>query len=356
MPTTATTDQPTVTALTDREREVLRVVGRGLTDAEIAAALAMSVDAVAGHLERILAKLGLRDRCAAIVHAFDSGLVVPGQDSRRYPASPVPQPVRISVLGPLRVWHDGQLVDVGPARQQAVLAALALCPDRAVSRQELLDGVWGLEPPNANVVPVYIYRLRKILHRDGNPDSVIKRDRCGYRLARGAVQVDVTRMEELVTAAEAAARAGEVDEAVRACSQALDLFAGEPLAGLPGPFAELERLRFTERRITLAQRKLDWQLSLGQHREAVAELSALAAEQPLNEPVAVMLMRALARGGRRAEALAVFDRIRRHLAENLGVPPGETLRRTRLAVLRDDRVGIGAAPGRTTVKTATGSC
>jgi SARP family transcriptional regulator, regulator of embCAB operon len=345
MPITATTGRPTVTTLRHQEREVLYAVGCGLRDDEIAAALAIPEDAVAGHLARILAGLGLRDRAAAIVHAFDSGLVAPGRGPRRQPASPVPTTatrqvpaprLQISLLGPLRAWHDGQPLDLGHLRQQAVLTTLALCPGRTVSQQELLDGVWGEEPPNTNVVPVYIYRLRKILRMGDSPNSAIERDRCGYRLLPGAVTVDVARMEELVTAAGTAERAGELTEAVRACTQALDLFRGEPLAGQPGPFAELERLRLTERRIVLVQRKLDWQLRLGRHAEAIAELSALTVAQPLNEPVAAMLMRALYLSGRQADALTVFDRTRRRLAEDLGVSPGPLLRRTHQMILRGD--------------------
>ncbi|GAA1988618.1 BTAD domain-containing putative transcriptional regulator [Amycolatopsis minnesotensis] len=332
MLTTATTEQPD-TALNHREREVLRAVGRGLTDAEIAAEIAVPEGAVAGRLDRILGKLGLRDRAAAIVHAFDCGLVVPGQGPRRPDAR-----LRISVLGPLRAWRDGRPLDLGPVRQQAVLAALALCPDRVVSQQELRDGVWGLEPPAGNVVPVYVYRLRKILDTGDGRDSVIRRDRCGYRFAGDSVELDVTKLERLVTAAEAADEPAEV---VRACTRALDLFRGEPLAGLPGPFAELERMRLADRRIALAQRKLDWQQRMGHHAEAVAELSALAAAQPENEPVAAMLMRALYRSGRRSEALAVFTRTRRLLADDLGLSPGETLRQAHQAVLRGDETSFG---------------
>ncbi|GHC32079.1 BTAD domain-containing putative transcriptional regulator [Streptomyces cinnamoneus] len=340
--TTATTGRPTVTTLRHQEREVLYAVGCGLRDDEIAAALAIPEEAVAGHLARVLAVLGLRDRAAAIVHAFDCGLVAPGHGPRRQEPSPAPRAavrrtagprLQISVLGPLQAWRDGRPVDLGHLRQQAVLAALALCLGRTVSQQELLDGVWGMEPPVTKVVPVYIYRLRKALRTGDSPNSVIERDRCGYRLAPGTVAVDVARMEELVTAAGKAERAGDLAEAVRACSRALDLFRGELLAGLPGPFAELERLRLTERRIAVVQRKLQWQLRLGRHTEAIAELFALAGEHPLNEPVAAMLMRALHRSGRPADALIVFERTRRRLADELGVPPSRMLRQTHHMIL-----------------------
>ena len=392
MPTTTTPQgrRPDAIALTAQERQVLYALGCGLGDAGIAEALALPEPVVAGHLGRILKKLGLPDRAAAIVHAFDCGLVVPGQGPRRRTApagvgaagrggsgccrgvgsyggtgscegvgscgetgpcgetstcegtGPSPDArLRVSVLGPPRAWLGGQPVDIGPVRQQAVLAALALSPGRSVSRQELLDGVWGMESPGANVVPVYVYRLRKGLRLGDCPDSVIRRDRYGYRLVPGVVEVDVTSMEELVTAAGAAERAGDLAEAVRLCARALELFRGEPLAGLPGPLAELERLRLVERRVALAQRQAQWQLRLGRVGDAITGLSALALEQPLNEPVAALLMHALHRAGRRAEALAVFDRTVRRLADDLGVAPTELLRRARWSVLRGDDAGRG---------------
>ena len=344
MPTTATGDQP-LTSLTDREREVLRAVGRGLTDAEVAAALAVSEQTVSAHLQQVLAKLGLRDRAAAIVRAFDSGLVVPGQDPYGPGGGEHTARFRISLLGPLRARRGDRPLDLGPVRQQAVLAALALCHGRAVSQRELLDGVWGLTPPSTNVVPVYVYRLRKILAGEhGRPHSAIGRDRDGYRLT-AAADVDVARMDRLLGTAEAAERAGDLTEAVRASSRALDLFRGEPLAGLPGPFAEVERLRLTERRIGTAQQKLDWQLRLGRHVEAIEELSALAAAHPHNEPVAAMLMRALHRSGRPTEAVAVYTRTRRRLAEDLDTAPGEALRREHRSVLRGDGTGVRARTG-----------
>ncbi|MFD8148184.1 BTAD domain-containing putative transcriptional regulator [Streptomyces sp. NPDC059708] len=350
MPTTATTGRPTARGLGYREREVLSAVGCGMRDDEIAAALALPEDRVAADLERILVKLGLRDRAAAIVHAFDAGLVVPGRGPRTEPVPPAPRAaagraagprVRISLLGPVEAWRDGRPLHLGHLRQQAVLAALALCAGRTVGRGELLDGVWGAEPPDTNVVPVYVYRLRKTLRADGGPDPVIAHDRGGYRLVPGAVDVDLVRMEELAAGLGPADRAGDAAEGLRLCARALDLFRGDLLAGLPGPLAELERLRLTERRISLAQRKAGYQLRLGRCSEAVAELFALLTAYPLNEAVAATLMRALLRVGRRAEALVVFDRTRRRLAADLGVAPGAVLRRAHRTVLSGEEPGPG---------------
>ncbi|MBD0741833.1 BTAD domain-containing putative transcriptional regulator [Streptomyces sp. CBMA152] len=346
MPTIATIGPLTDTVLERREREVLHSIGCGLRDDEIAAALGIPEDTVAGHVARILAKLGLRDRAAAIVHAFDCGLVVPGDGPRTAgPRTGVGRAagpkVRISALGPLQASADGRPLKLGHLRQQAVLAALALCAGRAVSQRELLDGVWGMEQPVTNVVPVYVYRLRKALHTGDGPHSLIEHDQCGYRLVPGAAEVDVVRMEELVVEAGAAVRAGEPAEAVHLCSRALDLFRGEPLSGLPGPLAELERLRLTERRISLVRRKSELQIRLGRLSEATAELVALSAAHPLHEPVAAMLMRALFRGGRQADALTVFDRTRHRLSDDLGMPPSRMLRRTYEMILRGDEASLG---------------
>ncbi|NEB36233.1 BTAD domain-containing putative transcriptional regulator [Streptomyces sp. SID14515] len=358
MPTTVTflsDDRPTATALRHQERQVLSAVGCGLGDEEIAAALAVPEDTVAELLARILAKLGLRDRAAAIVHAFDCGLVAPGHGPRPRPARPASRtvavpvgipapPLRVSLLGPLEVRREGRLLNLGHQRQQTVLAVLALSPGRPSSRRELLDDVWGMEQPAANVVPVYVYRLRKALGDGGRPVPVIEHGPRGYRLAPGAVAVDVAHVEELVTGIGDAERADDPAEAVRLCSRVLELFRGEPLAGLPGPLAELERLRLTERRIAVVRRKAEWQLRLGRDAEAIAELFALSAEHPLNEPLAAMLMRALHRDGRRAEALTVFERARRGLADDLGVPPSGVLRRARRMILSGEEAGPGLSP------------
>lgn len=258
--------------------------------------------------------------------------------------SVVPPRFRIDVLGPLRAWRDDMPIELGPVRQQALLVALALRPNVTVSQRELLDEVWGTEPPatGVKVIPVYMYRLRKCLQLAEDAESLIGSNQHGYRFNGDDTLVDATQLELLVETATEAADSGDLAAAIAVHTQALAMFHGEPLAGLPGPFAGGERLRLAERRLTLRQRKAEWQLRLGLYDEAVGELSGLVATHPHSEPLAALLARALYGGGRKAYALAVYPRIRRRLIDDLGVEPGEELRQVHQAMLRDDTETLSA--------------
>jgi DNA-binding SARP family transcriptional activator len=248
--------------------------------------------------------------------------------------------LRFAVLGPVRAWRGGAPVDLGPVRQQALLAALVLRPGQSVSRHELLDGVWGAEPPGtgAKVIPVYVHRLRDRLRAPGEPmsEGVISRDRIGYRFVGADAEVDAARLEEIAAEAGTARDSGDLTAAVETWAGALALFEGTPLTGLPGPFAEGERLRLAERRVALVQEKLECQLRLGRYAEAVAELAALTAMHPERESLAALMMRALYGNGRQSDALAMFTQVRDRLVAELAIEPGEELRRVHQAVLRAD--------------------
>ncbi|MDF2270990.1 BTAD domain-containing putative transcriptional regulator [Streptomyces coacervatus] len=245
------------------------------------------------------------------------------------------QQLRFALLGPLQAWRGDTGLELGPVREQALLACLLLRPGRTVSRPQLLDGVWGPEPPGTGdrVIPVYVHRLRRRLDA-----AVIETVPGGYRFApAGAgVDVDVARCEEIAAEGRSARESGDLDAAVEAWSRALELFRGEPLAGVPGPFAEGERLRLVEQRLVLVQGKVDCQLRLGRHGEAVGELYSLTTAHPYNEALAALLMRALQAGNRQADALDVYATVRRRLVDEQGVEPGAELRRVHEAVLRGD--------------------
>ncbi|WP_329168209.1 winged helix-turn-helix domain-containing protein [Streptomyces sp. NBC_01267] len=269
------------------------------------------------------------------------------------------QQLRFALLGPPQAWSGEACLELGPVREQALLAALLLRPGRTVSRQQLLDGVWGTQPPGtgARVIPVYVHRLRRRLDAPGKglEDSVITTVRGGYRFVPRSACVDVARWEEITAEGRSARNSGDLDAAVGAWSKALGLFRGEPLAGVPGPFAESERLRLAEHRLVLVQDKVDCQLRLGRHHEAVGELFSLTATHPYNEALAALLMRALCAGNRQADALDVYATVRRRLVGEQGVEPGAELRRVHEAVLRGDDaffLGTTARQGRTMAQPA----
>ncbi|MER6347699.1 AfsR/SARP family transcriptional regulator [Streptomyces sp. NPDC001595] len=240
-------------------------------------------------------------------------------------------------------------LDLGPVRGQALLTALLLRPGTTVSRQQLLDGVWGSEPPSTGpkVIPVYVHQLRRRLDSEGGSPSgsVILTDRGGYRFDPRSVSTDVARLSEIVAEAQAARDSGDLAAAASAWSTALELFHGEPLAAIPGPFAEGERLRLSEHRLACVQEKVECQLRLGRHAEVVGELFALSETHPHNESLAALLMRALYAANRQADALSVFAQVRGRLVKEQGAEPGSELRRVHEAVLRaDEALLIGASP------------
>ncbi|MEU9111743.1 BTAD domain-containing putative transcriptional regulator [Streptomyces sp. NPDC048483] len=251
-----------------------------------------------------------------------------------------PQRLRIAVLGPVRAWCDGSPLDLGPVRQQAVLAALVLRPGTLVSYDQLLDDVWGGQPPKSGrrVLPSYVYRLRKVLDAEdtGRSESVIRSGGDGYRFVLDGLQVDVTELAERVGAAQHARTSGDLGTAMDRFSEALDLFRGEPLAGLPGPFAQGERQRLSQRLRAIQQERLECLVLLGRSADALDDLAALSASDPYDESLTALRMRALYGSGRQAAALSAYQDMCERLRDELGVDPGEELRRVHQAVLRQD--------------------
>ncbi|MEU1666024.1 BTAD domain-containing putative transcriptional regulator [Streptomyces sparsogenes] len=218
-----------------------------------------------------------------------------------------------------------------------------------MSHEQLLDGVWGAKPPRTGrrVLPSYVYALRKTLDAEGTgqAESVIRGGRGGYRFVGDGVRLDVDELGERAEEAQRARRAGDAATAADRYSRALDLFGGEPLAGLPGPFAQVERQRLVERRRSLQRERLDCLVLLGRSADALDELAALSAADPYDESLLALRMRALYGSERQAEALNAFQDMRERLRDELGVDPGEELRRVYEAVLRrDDAYLLGREP------------
>ncbi|MFJ2766848.1 AfsR/SARP family transcriptional regulator [Streptomyces sp. NPDC087300] len=250
--------------------------------------------------------------------------------------------VRFSVLGPVRAWRDGESLATGSPQQRALLSALLLRDGRVATAAELIEAIWGDDPPSQALAAVRTYasRLRKMF-----PPGLLASVSGGYaiRVNSPVDALDLTTAEYLAAEAEKVRTAGDLDSAKRLLDRALSLWHGEPLAGVPGPYAETQRARLTEWQLQLREQRLDMELDLGGHVEAVSELTALTAAHPLRERLRELLMLALYRAGRQAEALAVYADTRRLLAAELGVEPRPELRILQRRILTADATLKGPA-------------
>ncbi|GHG42305.1 MULTISPECIES: BTAD domain-containing putative transcriptional regulator [Amycolatopsis] len=240
--------------------------------------------------------------------------------------------LRLQLLGPLKAWQGEAELDLGSAHRRTVLAALAMHPDRTVSREELIDAVWGETPPQSAQGSIYTYvsGLRRALEpgrAKGEGPQLLASIGSGYSLRLPAEAIDVHRFEALREQAQRRHAAGDLRGAREAFDEALALWHGVPLSGLPGPFAAAQRARLTELRLATIERRAEVLLESGGHTELVAELTALTREHPFRETLRGLLMRALVRAGRRTEAIAVYADVRDRLVESSGTEPGPALRR-----------------------------
>ncbi|MFD7880076.1 BTAD domain-containing putative transcriptional regulator [Streptomyces sp. NPDC059766] len=249
--------------------------------------------------------------------------------------------LRFAVLGPVRAWRDGRELDLGSPQQRVVLAALLLRRGRAVALAELVDAVWGMEPPTAavSVLRTYVSRLRKTLEPDRDPDvppRTIVSVGDGYRAEVPEDALDLAAFERQVADAARASATGDTAAAAVLLHHALDGWRGMALAGLSGPLAEAERSRLAEERLNVLERRLDLDVRLGRHSQVVSELMALTFEFPLREELCRLHVLALYRCGRQAEALAAYRRTRTTLVNELGIEPGAPLRDLHARILASD--------------------
>ncbi|WP_051808562.1 AfsR/SARP family transcriptional regulator [Actinoplanes subtropicus] len=246
-----------------------------------------------------------------------------------------------AILGVLEARSAGRRMDIGGMRPTIVLATLLLEAGRVVPLSRLAEAVYGEEPPATGRTQIQnaVSALRKLLGEHGLPEAIETRPP-GYLLRIPPDRLDLHRYESEVRAAREAQGPGEAAEHYRA---ALALWRGPALAGIDSEVVRAAADRLAEHRMAALEECLDVELSLGRHRELVGELTAAVAEHPLRERLRGQLMLALYRSGRQADALEVFRRGRQVLVDELGLEPGEELRRIERDILTGE-MPVSRAP------------
>jgi DNA-binding SARP family transcriptional activator/Tfp pilus assembly protein PilF len=249
--------------------------------------------------------------------------------------------LRLEVLGPVQAWRGDNRLTLGPVQQRAVLAVLALHANRPLRREQLITAIWGsAEPAYAvNLVQKYISGLRRVLE----PVRVAKASRLlawtdvGYRLSLPPGCLDLEVFDREVARARAARAVGQLPEAAQAVHAALQLWRGPAFDGLSSQLLDAERSRLDGRRISVIEERIEIDLAMGNHHDLVSELQGLVADHPLRERLHGLLMIALYRSGRQAEALAAFRKAARYLREELGVDPSTELQELHQRILANDQ-------------------
>ncbi|MFI9723647.1 BTAD domain-containing putative transcriptional regulator [Streptomyces sp. NPDC052396] len=260
--------------------------------------------------------------------------------------------LHVSVLGPLTVLAQQRPVDLGPARQRTVLAALLLAPGETVPPERLLEAVWPRNPPGAAMATLhsYVSNLRRVLEPNSPPrcrNRVLRREPSGYVLAIDPALIDACRFEHLLRDGRRLLLEGQYKAASRTLESALTLWHGAPYPELcddelgARSAARLEELRL----LALESR---WEAELAQERDysvIAADLATLSMKFPTRERLSWLRMKALYRAGRQAEALKVYHHTRRLLADEYGVDPCPELQDLFGSILRGVSVARTARPG-----------
>ncbi len=232
------------------------------------------------------------------------------------------------MLGPLTFERDGLAVAVPSGRQRSLLALMLLAGGVPLSRDRLIDELWGDRPPPSAVSALHVHlsKLRALL------GGLLVLDTAGYALTSGEFDLDAWRFDELVERAR-----GDPDRAHTLLRDALALFRGEPLSDVAaeGSVGHWRRA-LEEKRLQAILMRIDADLERGSSADLVPELERLAADHPFEERVCIQLMLALHRAGRQADALDAYQRTRRRLAEELGLDPGERLVQLQQRILERD--------------------
>ena len=242
--------------------------------------------------------------------------------------------VEFEILGGLRVLAGGEALGLGGGRQRAVLALLLIHVPEPVLRDRLVDALWGERPPASaeHAVQVYVSEIRKIF-RAGGAETTVRGSAAGYALEIDPERVDARRFERLI--GEAQSLLAVDPQAARALyEQALGLWRGQPLGELSRfDFAAREAERLAELRAVAVEGVVESRLALGEHEQLIGQITPLVKAEPLRERPRRLLMLALYRSGRHAEALVAYRNACEALDE-IGLQPGPQLRELERAILQ----------------------
>jgi DNA-binding SARP family transcriptional activator len=249
--------------------------------------------------------------------------------------------MRFEVLGPLRAWRDGVDLSLGPIQQRVVLAVLLLNTNRPIGRAQIINAVWGGAHPThaVNLLQRHVSGLRRVLEPERSARAMSDRvvwTSGGYLFTVASGALDLGQFDEHTAGARSARAAGDLSKASEELHAALKLWRGPACDGLASPFLDAQRERLAERQISTLEDRIDLDLALGNHQDLIAELRALVADNPLRERLRGLLMSALYRAGRQADALAAYQDARRHLLDEVGVAPGAPLQRLQQQILAAD--------------------
>ncbi|MFI6056067.1 AfsR/SARP family transcriptional regulator [Streptomyces violascens] len=241
---------------------------------------------------------------------------------------------RFNILGPLEGWADGKRLRLGGAIHQRILAGLLLEAGRTVPVTRLVQAAWNDGPP-ATATHQVRKAVAELRRRIPGGSDVVVTDGPGYRVVLDEGQLDLTEFSDGVRRAVRATEEGQPARAADALHRALDLWRGPALSGTGSDLLESVATTLEERRVAAAEQLAELRLAAGETGDLVADLRDLVARYPLRETLRGHLMLALYRGGRQAEALEEYGKVRDLLVEELGIDPSSRLSGLYEAILRE---------------------
>ncbi len=243
-----------------------------------------------------------------------------------------------TLLGPVRGWRGGAELELGSPQQRAVLAFLLLREGRPAAAEEIIESLWGEDAPRSvnGVLRTYVYRLRRLFATGPHADPLIQSVGGSYLLPAADEFVDFRLFQRHITHARSARAEKDPARAASLLRQALELWQGTPLSGIRGSYTERQRQRLEQLHAEAQEDLLAASLELGDYQGIIPELMHAVADRPLHERLRELLMLALYRAGRPAEALDVYTDTYRLLDSELGVTPGPALRELHTRILQAD--------------------